>query len=122
MQEYCEKLLRWAAEAYDMEVLAIEVDIDHVHIYLVIPPQLSVGKAVRILKSLSARHMFRKFPQLKRTFWSTEMWTPAYFVRSVGEGVTVETVVRYIETHTDKAAESVSVQAELFPKTGRLRK
>ena len=70
LQEYCEKLLRRAAEAYDMEVLSIEVDIDHVHIYLVIPPQLSVGKAVRILKSLSARHMFRKFPQLKRTFWS----------------------------------------------------
>ena len=115
MQEYCERLLRRAAEAYDMEVLAIEVDIDHVHIYLIVPPQRSVGSAVRILKSLSARYMFTKFPQLKRTFWSGEMWNPAYFVRSVGEGVTAETVKRYIETHDDKAAGAQSVQAELFP-------
>lgn len=116
---YCEKLLRRAAEAYDMNVLVIEVDVDHVHMYMEIPPQLSVGKAVRILKSLSARYMFKKFPQLKRTFWSGEMWSPSYFVRSVGEGVTAETVRRYIEAHDDKAAGAESVQAELFPKAKR---
>ena len=97
IQQCCEKLLRRAAEAYDMKVLVMEVDLDHVHLYLEIPPQLSVGKAVRILKSLSARHLFAKFPQLKRTFWSGEIWSPSYFVRSVGEGVTAETVRRYIE-------------------------
>ena len=74
---------------------------------------------MRILKSLSARHLFAKFPQLKRTFWSGEVWSPSYFVRSVGEGVTAETVRRYIEAHADKAAESESVQAELFPKRKR---
>ena len=115
-RSYCERLLRRAAEVNDMEIHAIEVDVDHVHIYLEIPPQLSVGKAVRVLKSLSARHMFTKFPYLKRTFWSAEMWSPSYFVRSVGEGVTAETVRRYIETHDDRAAGEESVQAELFPK------
>jgi putative transposase len=114
-QEYCEKLLRRAAAHYDMNVLAIEVDLDHVHIYLEIPPQLSVGKAVRVLKSLSARYMFKKFPQLKRAFWSGEMWSPSYFVRAVGQGVTAEMVKRYIEAHADKTAETESVQAELFP-------
>ena len=104
-----------------MEIHAIEVDIDHVHIYLEIPPQLSVGKAVRVLKSLSARHMFAKFPYLKRTFWSAEMWSPSYFVRSVGEGVTAETVRRYIESHADKAAGAESVQAQLFPKVATKR-
>jgi putative transposase len=55
-----------------MNVIVIEVDIDHVHIYMEIPPQISVGRAVRILKSLSARYMFKKFPYLKRLFWSGE--------------------------------------------------
>jgi putative transposase len=105
-----------------MNVIVIEVDVDHVHIYLEIPPQISVGKAVRILKSLSARYMFKKFPQLKRSFWSGEMWSPSFFVRSVGEGVTAETVRRYIESHDDKAAESESVQAELFPQAKPRRK
>ena len=120
-RKYCERLLRRAAEVHDMEIHAIEVDIDHVHIYLEIPPQLSVGKAVRVLKSLSARHMFAKFPYLKRTFWSAEMWSPSYFVRSVGEGVTAETVRRYIESHADKAAGAESVQAQLFPKVATKR-
>ena len=118
-RKYCERLLRRAAEAYDMNVLVIEVDVDHVHIYLEIPPQIAVGKAARILKSLSARDMFKKFPQLKRMFWSGEMWSPSYFVRSVGEGVTAETVRRYIEAHDEKAAGSESVQARLFPKRKR---
>ena len=102
-----------------MEIHAIEVDVDHVHIYLEIPPQISIGKAVRVLKSLSARHMFTKFPYLKQLFWSAQMWSPSYFVRSVGVGVTAETVQRYIETHENKATGSESVQAELFPKRKR---
>jgi putative transposase len=102
-----------------MEIHAIEVDIDHVHIYLEIPPQMSIGKAVRVLKSLSARHMFTKFPYLKQTFWSAQMWSPSYFVRSIGEGVTAEMVKRYIETHEEKVAGEDSVQAELFPKRKR---
>jgi putative transposase len=118
-RKYCERLLRRAAEVHDLEIHAIEVDIDHVHIYLEIPPQISVGKAVRVLKSLSARHMFTKFPYLKQTFWSAQMWSPSYFVRSVGEGVTAEMVERYIETHEEKAGGESSVQAELFPKRKR---
>ena len=118
-RQYCEKLLRRVAEAYDMNVLVIEVDSDHIHVYLEIPPQTSVGRAVRVLKSLSARYMFKKFSQLKRVFWSGEMWSPSYFVRSVGEGVTAETVRRYIETHEDRSAGSESIQAELFPRAKR---
>jgi putative transposase len=118
-RKYCERLLRRAAEVHDMEIHEIEVDEDHVHIYLEIPPQISIGKAVRVLKSLSARYMFTKFPYLKQTFWSAQMWSPSYFVRSVGEGVTAETVRQYIKNHEDKAATEISVQAELFPKRKR---
>ena len=112
---YCEKLLRRVAEKYDMYVVAIEVDEDHVHIYVEIPPQLSIGTAVRMFKSLSARYMMRRFPHLKRWFWGGAMWSPSYFVRTVGEGVTAETVRRYIEMH-DAKTELGPVQAELFPK------
>ena len=110
---YCERLLRRVAEKYDMFVIAITVDEDHVHINVEIPPQLSVGAAVRAFKSLSARHMLRRFPYLKRHFWSGAMWSPSYFVRTIGEGVTAETVRRYIETHEEKS-ELDPAQAELF--------
>jgi putative transposase len=110
---YCARLLRRVAEVYDMYVEALEVAADHVHVCVAIPPQLSVGSAVRKMKSMSARHMFRKFPDLKRTMWTTELWSPSYFVRTVGDRVTADVIRRYIEFHEEEAA--LGVQSELFP-------
>ena len=98
-----------------MTILAMEVDEDHVHLYVEIPPQQSVGEAVRKFKSLSGRYLVRRYPNLKKYFYDDAVWSPSYFVRSIGEGVTAETVRRYIETHEGRA-NLESVQAELFPK------
>ena len=111
---YCARLLRRVADVYDMYIEALEVDVDHVHVCLAIPPQQSVGSAVRKLKSLSARYMFKKFPDLRKRMWSKELWSPSYFVRSVGDRVTADVIRRYIELHDEKTA--LGVQAELFPK------
>jgi putative transposase len=91
---------------------AIEVDKDHVHLQIEIPPQRSVGSAVRILKSVSARLMFKKFPFLKKRLWAGELWGDGYFVRTVGDEVTAAMVRRYIDAHAAKGLEPA--QAELF--------
>ena len=101
-REYCETVLRRAAEEYGMRITVSEVDRDHVHLFIEIPPRMSVGRAVGALKSVSARMMFKRFAYLKQKFWSGQMWGASYFVRSVGEGVTAEMVRRYIESHEDK--------------------
>lgn len=54
-REECKKLLRRAATEYGLELYEVEVDQDHVHLYIQIPPQRSVGRAVGILKSVSAQ-------------------------------------------------------------------
>ena len=97
-----------------MEVITVEVDVDHVHVYIQIPPQHSVGEAVRVLKSISAREMFRLFPYFKRKLWGGEMWNDGYFARTVGEGVTAAMIKQYIEHHANKDALE-PVQATLFP-------
>ena len=97
-----------------MYIEALEVDVDHVHVCVAIPPQQSVGLAVRRMKSMSARYMFKKFPELGRTMWTRELWSPSYFVRAVGDRVTADVVRQYIESHEEKAA--LGGQAELFPK------
>ena len=97
-----------------MNVLSLEVDLDHVHLYIEIPPQRSVGRAVGILKSLSARRLFKKFPYLKKTYWAGALWEASYFVRAVGEGVTAEMVNQYIKQHSEKA--QGAQQMNLFDK------
>lgn len=120
-RKYCERLLRRVAEKYDMEVMGMEVDEDHVHLYVAIPPQQSVGSAVRKFKSLSARYLVKRFPYLQRDFLDGPVWSPSYFVRTVGEGVTAKTVSRYIESHEERATLG-SVQEELFAKGQALRR
>ena len=111
---YVRMRLRRIAEQYEMNVVSIEVDEDHVHIYIEIPPKIAVGRAVGILKSLSARFMFKQYPSLKRKLWKGNLWEASYFARSVGDGVTGDMVQRYIEKHSESAQNYV--QAELFPK------
>jgi len=116
-REESKKLLRDSAEQHGMMLETLEVDIDHVHLYIEIPPQLSVGKAVGLLKGYSARFMFERYPYLKRLLWSGHLWEASYFVRAVGEDVTADMVKRYIEHHSEQAQNAV--QAELFPKSKR---
>ncbi len=112
-REYCAEILRRAAQEYGMKIESLEVDEDHVHLYILIPPQKSVGRAVGILKSISARAVFKRFSYLKRKLWAGELWGASYFVRTVGEGVTAAMVRRYISEHAEKGLESA--QGELFP-------
>jgi putative transposase len=113
-REYCAQVLRRAALEYGMNIKSLEVDVDHVHIYIEIPPQRSVGRAVGILKSVSARMLFKRFGYLRKKLWGGEFWGAAYFARTVGEGVTAAMVQNYIAEHADKGL--APTQGELFPK------
>ena len=112
-REFVEQALRRAAEEYGMWIHSIEVDPDHVHLQIEIPPQRSVGSAVRILKSISARLTFRRFGYLKKKLWAGELWNDGYFVRTIGDEVTASIVRRYIDDHATKGLEPA--QGELFP-------
>ena len=93
---------------------ALEVDVDHVHIYIEIPPQRSIARAVGILKSVSARALFARYSYLKKKLWAGEFWGDSYFVRTVGDGVTAAMVKHYISSHAEKVLDPA--QGSLFPK------
>jgi putative transposase len=68
-----------------------------------------------ILKSVSARAVFKRFGYMRRKLWAGELWGDGYFVRTVGEGVTAAMVKRYIQKHAEKGLEPA--QGELFPRS-----
>ena len=96
-------LLREVAGAYDMEIGECEVLPDHVHLSLGAPPRLAPARAAQILKSVSTKLLFQRYPWLRQHYWGGEIWVAGYFVRSIGPGLTKEDVERYI---TEQAAES----------------
>ena len=77
-------------------VLALEVQPDHIHLFISIPPATSVADAIKILKGSTARMLFVKFPELKKQLCGGHLWSPSYYVGTAGN-VSSETIQKYIE-------------------------
>jgi putative transposase len=105
-----EEMLREIADSYDITIDEMEVSPDHVHIFCSFPPRYSIANVVSMFKSLSARAVFREFPQVKRQLWGGEFWEDGYFARTVGDKVTAEMIRKYIRRHR----ESQDSQLDLF--------
>lgn len=101
--EGLKEIFEGIAERYEMEIDTLEVMPDHVHLFLLAPPKYSPSRVVQILKSISAREVFRRYPWLRKQLWGGELWSDRYFVRSVGDEVTAEVIRRYIKLqHVDQ--------------------
>jgi len=106
--EATKELLGEIAEAYDMEIDTLEVMEDHVHLFVSCPPRYSPARVMQILKSVSARELFARFPWLRRKLWGGELWGDGYFVRSVGDQVTAEIIRRYVRYQ--KSARNIQLE------------
>ena len=94
---YMNERLKEVREHYPLiEILEINHDKDHIHLMIMIPPKMSVGEAVRIIKSNTSRELKKKFPFLKKVYWGTDgVWSDGYFVSTVG--INEKVIKNYIE-------------------------
>jgi putative transposase len=77
-------------------VISKEIQTDHIHLFLSIPPALAVANAVKVLKGTTARWLFERFPALRKRLRGGHLWSPSYYVGTAGN-VSAETIRRYIE-------------------------
>lgn len=92
----------------EIEILEIEHDKDHVHMLISIPPKMSVGKVVVILKANTSKRLKEKFPFLKEVYWGMDgIWSDRYFVSTIG--INEKIIQRYIQLQ----GEEDSGQAQL---------
>lgn len=70
---------------YQVKFLEIGMDKDHVHFLVQSVPTYSVTKIVTLIKSLTAREIFKRCPQVKKALWGGEFWTDGYFASTVGK-------------------------------------
>ena len=70
---------------YQVKFLEIGTDRDHVHFLVQSVPTYSVTKIVTLLKSLTAREVFKRCPQVKKKLWGGEFWSDGYFASTVGK-------------------------------------
>jgi len=101
---YFNKKLAEVKEHYPLiRFKVVNHDKDHIHLLMSIPPTITVGTAVGIVKQNTARELKRKFPFLKKVYWGTDaIWSEGYFVSTVGADEAV--IQAYIEEQGKKDA------------------
>lgn len=82
---------------YELRFLEIGTDKDHVHFLVQSVPMYSVTKLVTLLKSLTAREVFRRCPQVKKLLWGGEFWSDGYFASTVGKHGDENTIAQYVK-------------------------
>lgn len=90
-----------AAKRHRIDILEIEVDINHVHVVTSIPMTMSPVKALNLMKGLSAYLLFKLVPNLRKRYKKGSLWSPGKFAASVGH-ITLENAKKYLEDHHAK--------------------
>ena len=82
---------------YEVKFLEIGTDRDHAHFLVQSVPTYSVMKLVRMIKSITAREVFKRCPEVKEQLWGGEFWTDGYFVSTVGKHGNEDMIRDYVK-------------------------
>jgi len=107
------------AKRYEIVFIEIGVEKDHVHFLLQSVPSYSPTRIARMIKSITAREIFKRVPTVKRQLWGGEFWTKGYFMSTVGRHGNEDTIKNYVKNQGRsekdyKKLHSQELQLELF--------
>jgi len=94
VQKATKDLLTECCQRHGLALLALETDLDHVHVFVSAPPRFSPAQIANLLKGYSSRYLRQQFPHLKKVCGTDRLWTQAYSVGTAG-AVSAETIRRY---------------------------
>lgn len=94
-----QELIYEAAIVMECEVIALETDIDHVHLFVNCIPKYSPAQIIQRVKGYTSHALRQEFPWLKQKLPS--LWTRSYFVGTAGN-VSGDTIKRYVEQQKTK--------------------
>ena len=92
LREVCQEI----EKRYDIRFLEIGAERDHVHFLIQSVPKVSATQIIRTIKSITAREIFVRCPQVKKKLWGGEFWTEGYYVSTVGQHGNEETISNYV--------------------------
>lgn len=81
----------------DIHFVEIGVDNNHIHFLIQSVPMISPTNIVKIIKSITAREIFRRKPSVKKFLWGGQFWTKGYYINTVGHTGNEEMIRNYIK-------------------------
>ena len=81
---------------YEIDFIEIGTDKDHVHFLVQTIPKYSPSEITQLIKSITAKQIFKRCPEVKKELWGGEFWSKGYFISTVGQYTNEEVMKRYI--------------------------
>ena len=81
---------------YDIEFDQIGCDQNHIHLLATFAPRYAGSDVVRIFKSITAKQLFKRFPELRSDLWGGEFWSDGFYFATVGERGNWDIVKQYV--------------------------
>jgi|SRR3989344_4669605 len=91
------QVLQDLEQRYFLTTETIGFDEDHVHMLMQAAPRYSPSRVVQIVKSITARELFKRFPEIKEELWGGEFWSDGGYIGTVGEGANADIIRNYIK-------------------------
>lgn len=114
IEAYLKELFQEIAEEKGFEVVVMEVEEqDHVHVFASAHPKIAPSYIVKMLKGISARKLFLKFPRLKNKLWEGHLWNSSFYIETIGS-ISEETIRKYIENQKKKGWKNQMMKSYKF--------
>jgi putative transposase len=103
------EIIRQLCEWRNIEIVEGNIQIEHIHLVLAIPPKYSVSEAIGFLKAKSAIKIFDAHHELKKRYWGRHFWAKGYCVSTIGLGE--EQIIQYVrwQLHKDQKSDQTSL-------------
>ena len=93
-------LIREICLSHQIQIIRGHVSKDHVHLFVSMPPQISVSQITQYLKGKTSRKILMENPKLNKQFWGQHLWARGYFAATSG-AITDEMVMEYIKNQDE---------------------
>ncbi len=115
-------ILRKLCEQKNVEIIEAELCVDHIHMLVSIPPNMSVAQFVGYLKGKSALMIFDRHANLKYKYGNRHFWCRGYYVDTVGKNE--KKIAEYIreQLQSDIMEDQISLKEFIDPFTGEKNK
>ena len=113
MGAYVEReIYRLCGQKEGVEILELNVQVDHVHLVISLPPKYAVSNIMGYLKGKLAIRVFNRYEHLGRQYWGRHLWSRGYCVSTVG--LDEEKVRQYVQWQEEKEKQIEAEQKRLF--------
>lgn len=82
---------------YEINFLEIGSDGDHIHFLIQSVPKMAPGVIANIIKSITAKEIYRLYPEVKEKLWGGHIWSEGYFVSTVGRYRNEKEIENYVK-------------------------